>query len=342
MTNVPARTNGNGNGRALAPHQAFQQRLQSQAVMEQIRLALPAHIKPERFARVLYTAVINEPKLLDCNHDAVLREGLKVAQLGLVTDPYLGEAYIIVGYPKGKPTPQMRVGYRGLVKLARQSGEISTVAAHAVHEFDHFDLSLGTDYRVEHKPELKGDPGAVYCYYAAVRFKDGGTDVEPMSIRKVHEIRERSDAWRAFKAGKIKSTPWSTDEEEMGRKTVLRRLCKRLPMSSDLALAMAYEDAMDAGKQANIKDGALEIEGDFTPVSDAIDMSNPFDAPPPPSSASEQGGADPARSTAPPEPSDGLAIPDFLDRNKGGPPKTRQVMDDETGEVFDEYVEPGS
>ena len=65
-----------------------------------------------------------------------------------------------------------------------------------------------------------------------------------------------------------------------------------------------------------------------------------FDAPPPPS-ASEQGGAAVPADAAPPEPSDPLAIPDFLDRAKGGPPKTRQVMDDETGEVFDEYVGDG-
>ena len=252
MSNAVATTNGNGR---LAPHQMFYQRLQAKPIQTEIRRALPEHVNPDRFSRVLYTAVQQQPKLLGYKVDDVIREAMKVAQLGLLTDPHLGEAYVI----PSRDGPQARIGYRGMLKLCRQSGMVSAVQAHAVHENDEFLMSLGTDPSITHRPTF-GDRGKVIGYYAAARFNDGTIDFEPMDIEAIHRIRDRSDGWKAFKAGRIKSTPWATDEGEMARKTVLRRLLKRLPLSPDLATAAAYEDARDSGERVNISDGGLDYE----------------------------------------------------------------------------------
>jgi recombination protein RecT len=213
--------------------------------METLVSTLPAHVKPERFERNLLVAVTQHPALLECDPAAVFNEVGKAAALGLYLDPQLGEAYLITGWDgrANRKVPQLRLGYRGLIKLARQSGQISRAYAHEVCEYDPVRVTLGTEKSLFHEPDFSKPRGKVLFYYAVAAYADGEVDFEPMAIEKIHAIRERSDGWRAFKAGKIKSTPWSTDEEEMAKKTVLRRLLKRLPQSPELAEALRIEDA---------------------------------------------------------------------------------------------------
>lgn len=181
---------------------------------------LPSHIKPAVFERNLVNAVMANPNLMKYDPRLVYREVSKAAGLGLLLDPQLGEAYILEAYNyKTKSTePQLRVGYRGLNKLARQSGEIDQLYAHEVYSADYVECELGDQKKLIHKPILFSDRGEIVGYYAVVKYKNGETDFEPMSVKQVHDIRDRSDAWKAFAAGKIKSTPWSTDEEEMAKK----------------------------------------------------------------------------------------------------------------------------
>src|SRR5262249_9481593 len=85
-------------------------------------------------------------------------------------------------------------------------------------------------------------------------------DFDVMTVRDCQGIRDRSDAWKAFRDNKIKSTPWSTDEIEMSKKTVLRRLLKRQPQSPELAEAIKIEDEADfpefrAPRRASEDDG---------------------------------------------------------------------------------------
>jgi recombination protein RecT len=204
---------------------------------------LPAHVKPERFQRNLFIAVAQHPKLLNCHPAAVFNEVSKAAALGLYLDPQLGEAYLITGMSNGSVVPQLRLGYRGLIKLGRQSGDVADVYAHEVHANDRFECVLGDNKRLTHTPDFMADRGSVVLYYAVVKFRDGHSDFEPMNVAAIHRIRDRSDGWRAYKAGRIKSTPWQTDEEEMAKKTVIRRLMKRIPQSPELAEAFRIEDA---------------------------------------------------------------------------------------------------
>lgn len=220
----------------------YKQIIQSDNFRAEVSQALPVHIRPERFQRVLLTSVINDKRLLDVEPIKVVKAALKVAPLGLLTDPLLGEAALVVD---GKQDVQVRVMYRGLLKLAKQSGEVSAVYAHDICRNDKVKVSLGTDKKLEHEP-AEGDRGEPTRYYAVVKYRSGDIDFEIMTVPEIHRIRDRSDAWRAYKAQKIKSTPWATDEPEMCKKTVLRRLMKRVPTSPDLADALRLEDEADA------------------------------------------------------------------------------------------------
>lgn len=209
--------------------------------------SLPAHIKPERFVRVVSSSIVNDDRLAQADLTKVVRAALKIAPLGLLTDPMLGEAYLIADY---RGEVQVRIGYRGLIKLALQSGQIKTIYAHEVYERDLFRCILGTDKSLIHEPDLKQDRGEIIGYYAVVNYKEGYSDFEFMNVTQINKIRDRSDGWRAYEAKKIKSTPWADAYEEMAKKTVLRRLLKRVPASPDLADAMR----VDSDNVAELKD----------------------------------------------------------------------------------------
>lgn len=206
--------------------------------------SLPSHIKPAVFERNLVNALMANPSLMDFDPRLIFREVSKAAGLGLLLDPLLGEAYIVTAYNyKSKKTePQLRVGYKGMNKLARQAGNVSGIYAHEVHQFDEVECDLGFPKVFHHRPKLFSDRGALIGYVATVTFKDNTFDFEPMSVEQCQGIRDRSDGWKAFKDGKIKSTPWFTDEVEMSKKTTLRRLMKRQEQSPELAEAFRIED----------------------------------------------------------------------------------------------------
>lgn len=216
---------------------------------------MPSHIKPAVFERNLVNAIMANTNLMKYDPRLVYREVSKAAGLGLLLDPQLGEAYIIESwnYKTRQKEPLLRVGYRGLTKLARQSGEVEQVYAHEVYSEDHLECDLGVEKRLVHKPILFSERGVIVGYYAVVKYKGGDYDFEPMSVGDVHAIRDRSDAWKAFTEGNIKSTPWSTDDTEMSKKTVIRRLVKRVPQSPELADALRLEDQAEGVIDAQVR-----------------------------------------------------------------------------------------
>lgn len=240
------------NTRPRTPLEVFMGNVITIEDRDEIKRTLPRHVSYERFERNLTNAIMMQPNLLKCPPRQVLREVMKIAALGLVIDAQLGEAYLITGWSKDGPLPQIRIGYRGLLKLARQSGDVAKIYAHEVCANDKVAGKLGTNKFLEHEPDLFGDRGEVIGFYAVVQFKDGETDFEPMNIAQVNAIRDRSDGWKAFTEKRIKDTPWASSYDEMGKKTVIRRLLKRCPQSPDLAQAFNLEDQSENAELAAV------------------------------------------------------------------------------------------
>jgi phage RecT family recombinase len=193
---------------------------------------LPTFLTPERMIKVALIATSRDPKLLDCNPQSVLRCIMTAAELGLEPGGPFGHFYLIPF--KGVCTPI--VGYQGLIELVHRSGRLLSISAHVVHENDPHKVKFGKRLILWHSPCLTGDPGAPLFAYAVAELKGGGVQAAVMTIEEINRIKQRS---AAVKAGR--PTPWDTDEEEMQKKTVLRRLCKLLPKSADDKLARAFE-----------------------------------------------------------------------------------------------------
>jgi len=204
-----------------------QVRNQLTAMQPQFAAALPKHVSSERFVRVLMTAVQMTPALLSADRRTLFSAAMKASQMGLLPD---GREGAIVTF---KDQAQFMPMVAGVMKMVRNSGEISTWSVQAVYEHDNFDFCLGDDEHITHKPALT-NRGKIIAAYSICTMKDGEKSREVMSVEDVNAIRSRS---RSGNSG-----PWVSDFAEMAKKTVVRRHAKRLPMSTDLDDALRSDD----------------------------------------------------------------------------------------------------
>jgi len=252
-----------------------------QAWLPEIKRALPAHMNGDRMARIALTAFRQTPKLADCDPKTVFAAVLQSAQMGLEIG-LMGEAHLV---PYGKVC-QLIPGYQGLIKLAKQTGQIVDIYAQVVYTGDRFLYRTGLSVTLEHEPLLDGDRGEPRLAYALAEFTDGGYHVEIMTRAEIESIRDRSqNVINAKKWGK--KTPWDTDEGEMWRKSVLRRLCKFLPKSVELATALSLDDTAGQGsQQMTVRDA---VEGSWAPAPVPDEPPAPALPPPPPEMNAETG-----------------------------------------------------
>lgn len=235
---------------------------------------LPKHVSADRMLKIALGALRTTPKLMNCSVESLMGAVVHCSQLGLEPNTPLGHAYLIPfeNRRKGITEVQIVLGYKGLIDLARRSGQIVSIAAHEVCEKDQFEYSYGLDEMLTHKPAL-GDRGSVIAFYAVAKLVGGGYAFEVMGANQINEIR---DASQNYKFAREKGTTvWGQHYAEMGRKTVLRRLFKYLPVSIELAQAVTLEESNVGGKSQAL-DSVLD--GDYiTPMDDDDDQDENVD-----------------------------------------------------------------
>lgn len=247
--------------------------LASPAMRQQIAHALPKHMSPDRLTRIALTEMRRVPKLAQADPKSFMGAIMQVAQLGLEPGNALGHAYLIpfdvnrkFGNDWRKSTEvQVIIGYRGMIDLARRSGQIISLSARVVREKDHFVYGYGLDEKLEHIPYEGDDAGKVTHFYAVAKLHGGGVQFEVMTVAQVDAVRDKSQGYQgaltnAAKNKKEPDSPWINNYDEMGRKTVVRRLFKYLPVSIEIQRAVGLDEMADAGvSQGN----AHVIDGDF-------------------------------------------------------------------------------
>lgn len=203
--------------------------------IRQIQAALPNHMTPDRMARIAMTEIRKNPLLEQCDPLSLFGVVIQSAQLGLEIGAGLGHSYIIPFNNRKKGTVEIQfiIGYRGMIDLARRSGQILSIQSHAIHENDKFEFSYGLNECLHHEP-AKGNKGEFIGAYALAKLKDGGHQFEVMYKEDIDAIRGRS------KGGQY--GPWSTDYDQMACKTVMRRLFKYLPVSVEMQKAVTIDE----------------------------------------------------------------------------------------------------
>lgn len=253
-------------GTSLSPQEqkivSFKHELARRAKM--IAATLPAHIPYERYERALVMAVQKEPDLLNkCSPGSLMMACADAAADGLLPNKREGAIVPFKGEAKWMPM------VAGIMKLARNSGQIASLTAQVVYEGEKFHVSLGDDERIDHERDLEKTGGKVVAAYAIARLKDGSEPIrEVMSRKQLDKVRNVNSFWS--------KGPWKDWDDEMCRKSVIRRLSKKLPLSTDrenerLQTSIDRIDAMvDLTPQAD--QPQIAADDDFAAAAHGVEM----------------------------------------------------------------------
>lgn len=234
-----------------------------------IAAVMPRHMSPDRLLSLCTSTINKNPLLAQCTPASLLSCFMRCSSLGLEPSDVdgLGRAYIIPYNVKNKATNRYEhqatfiIGYKGMLDLARRSGDIKDIVARAVYEGDSFDYGFGLDERLDHRPSGKPKAGKdkdgakLTHVYMIANFVNGGHYIDVMTADEVEDSRRRS---KSPYAG-----PWVSDYEAMAKKTVIRRAFPYLPVSIEAQEAVAADDT----------DGGFTGQIEFDPIID-IDASH--------------------------------------------------------------------
>jgi recombination protein RecT len=204
------------------------------ALESQFKMALPSHVSTDRFIRTVLTAIQQTPDLVQADRNSLFGACMKAASQGLQLDGK--EAALVTFRSRDGVKVQYMAMLSGLLKLVRNSGELSSITSQIIYEKDKFKYWVDSDgEHLNHEPNMFVDRGTVIGCYALAKTKDNAVYIEVLTMDEINAVRSVS---RSKDSG-----PWAgAFKHEMYKKTALRRLIKRLPVSTDLDGVLKADD----------------------------------------------------------------------------------------------------
>ncbi|MBM7455210.1 recombination protein RecT [Oceanisphaera litoralis] len=229
---------------------AFYEMMAPEIEKQGIYSLLPAHITPEAFVRAAAVAMAKSPDLAEADPNTVIMALSDCAKDGLVPDNR--EAALVVYNSKVKRNgrdewikkAQYLPMVDGVLKRARQSGQIDVIAGKAVFEGDEFDYWMDENgEHINYRPKFVGR-GEFILSFAFAKLKTGELIVEVMTKEEVDRVR------KASKGGQY--GPWADWYDRMAVKSALHRLARRLPNASELMDMLERGQPMDFHKEKDV------------------------------------------------------------------------------------------
>ena len=219
--------------------------------LESIKVAVRNFFSSDEETYTYFTTVCNTLKknndLLYLDRWSLLNAVLQCAQDGLVPDGR--EAAFIKYGNKIQYLPMIG----GILKKVRESGELISINAHVVYERDEIEYWIDQDAEhILHKPALRPDRGSPVFTYAVAHVKGGGIYIEFIYEKEIQAVKGIS---------KARNGPWDGPfADEMRKKTAIKRLAKRLPMSPSFAEALDRDNELYDLRKANLQPQMREPE----------------------------------------------------------------------------------
>jgi recombination protein RecT len=206
--------------------------------MNDIKATIPTFLTPERLTSVFISQVKKTPKLLECDPLSLVKAFAEAGEIGL--EPDGTNAHLI---PYGKEVNYM-VDYKGMIRLARMSGEIADMTANVVYSEDVFSHEYGSNKHLKHIKCLKKKRGVRMCAYSYVKYKDGSEDFRVLTEDEIMHAKKSSKT----------SAIWTADPDPMWAKTAVRQHFKFLPKVKHMDKAIAH---IERTELADISDASV-------------------------------------------------------------------------------------
>lgn len=216
-------------------------------MLPEIKKAVGKAMTPERFSRIALSLFNGNPVFWEADTTSFLSALMQSAQCGLEPNTVLGEAYVIPykNNSKGIVEISFQVGYKGILKMAFNTGEYEAIYAHEIRKGDEFEYEYGLHKNLIHKPADVPSEEITH-YYAVYKLKNGGFDFVVWSKERVeHHAKEFSKNYM-YKGQVNKNSVWAKNFDSMAKKTVLIDVLKFAPKSVEMAKALDLDYKSEA------------------------------------------------------------------------------------------------
>lgn len=184
--------------------------------LESIEGALPKDFNKTRFIQNAIALLNEKPDLAKFGQTKIMAGLMRGAMLGL--DFFNKEAYL-VGYGTEL---QYQTSYIGSQKLIKKYAlhKVKNIYAELVRQDDLFETGIEANKRyVTFKPKPFNNMPVIGAF-AVCEFEDGDIAVETMNLDELEAVRKKSKMGNAG--------AWKEFAGEMQKKSVIRRLCKKI------------------------------------------------------------------------------------------------------------------
>lgn len=157
---------------------------------------------------------------------------INIASIGISLNPALAHAYLV---PRDGAI-YLDISYKGLVKIATETGAIVWAKSELVYKNDKF-VYNGPSTPPTHEADVFGERGDIIGGYCIAKLPTNDTLIEVMKIDEILKIRDTSKAAQKGKG------PWVDWFDEMAKKTITKRAYKSWPQTDN-------RDRLDKAVQA--------------------------------------------------------------------------------------------
>ena len=240
-------------------------------MLPEIEKAIGKVMTADRFARIALTLYNSNELFYSADTKSFLACLMQSAQSGLEPNTILGEAYIVPykNNKQGTIEVSFQLGYKGLLKLAHNSGQYEAIYAHEVREGDRFEYSYGLNKDLIHVP-ADIPSNKVTHYYAVYKLKNGGFDFVVWSKERVEQHAKTFSKQYTYKGAINNNSIWAKNFDSMAKKTVIIDVLKYAPKSVEMARAMQEDYKADTTEEVQefntIDIDKVELEQDSITV----------------------------------------------------------------------------
>lgn len=203
--------------------------------------------------------VVNDVNLQDCMPSTIVYAALKATALNLPLDKSLGMAFVIPykNNKTGQSVAQFQLGYKGVKQLALRSGQFKIIPnATEIKEGELISRNRLSGECVFKfiEDDKKREKAKTIGYASYFLLLNGAESTFYMSVEEMEQHALRySQTYRSRDSRTKNASKWTTDFDDMAKKTVIK-----LNLSRNAPLSVEMQDAIKADQSIQFEEGKYE------------------------------------------------------------------------------------